>query len=659
MNILYKMLQHNINIAVKGQIVGAGGADDTGLSFTLTSSPSQTWLNSLFDPRDARNFTLQGQDAFALWSNSDGNYYAIMFPSNDGRNGRLMLVININGYMSQDGNVVINTLRKLKDYYNQNLGQLSNDVIKALLIQFDNSLVSDNTISNRVKTSSIKGYRIFSNANDLADMFTYPHQSEYEEYKCVYFVPSEQSQLDANFKKIITPIRVMYQIVEIPDNVDLQPSRHSIQKGSTLTIIYKKAGCKDEKREVKVQGAGSFEPAITYSGNTIRINDAKTLGIKFMRVVYLDFVEEGSNSRVRNVAIINEQNQKQVTDNIFLPEDAKSASFRIEAVGYEKKTVQLGLAEITSGKVRVELKPKISQRDITIIHPDGWQSHIRAKIKEGDPLSNYLDMNMGRLVISRKGYGSSTPPPPYNGGGGRKKESWWKRIPIWLWSVVAMLVSYLVCAWFFNIWPFNGKEEAQAADETKTEQFADTSQTDSVAAANKQADLDYMKSSANDDCWDKAQLKTDDLKNLIDFIANGQVDNAINHNYKDGGKDNVNGYWSGVVKIVYEIKGRVPDDEIADAFRRCKVEYSHEKVSVKKLNDELASLKKRLDSQSSTTSNGQNSQTQQSSQSRQGSNSQNNNRSSTNVNRTHSNNGGSTPATGGQSNNNSRQRGGD
>ena len=109
------MLQHNINIAVKGQIVGTGGADDTGLSFTLTTSPSQNWLNSLFDPRDARNFTPQGQEAFALWSNSNGNYYAIIFPSNDGRNGRLMMVININGYMSQDGNVVINTLRQLKD----------------------------------------------------------------------------------------------------------------------------------------------------------------------------------------------------------------------------------------------------------------------------------------------------------------------------------------------------------------------------------------------------------------------------------------------------------------------------------------------------------------------------------------------------------------
>ena len=577
LNLLNKMLQHNINIAVKGQIVGTGGADDTGLSFILTSSPSQTWLNSLFDPRDARNFTLQGQDAFAFWSNSEGNYYAIMFPSNDGRNGRLMLVININRYMSKDGDVVINTLRKLKDDYIRNLGQPSKDVFKTHLLQFDNSLIKDYTISNRTKLSSIKGYRVFLNDNELAVMFTDPHQNEYVDYKCIYFVPSDLSQLDANFKKIITPIRVMYQIVEIPENVELEPNRRSVQKGDTLTIIYKKEGCKDEKRTVRVQGTSSSEPAISYFGNSIHITDAKTLGIKFMRIIKLDFFEEGTNSRVRNVTIVNERNQKQVSDYILLPESDNRASFGIEATGYEKKQVQLSSTEISSGKAKVELKPKISQRDITIILPDGRKSSIRAKIKEGDPLSSYLEKNWGQLVIDGSTYGD---------GEGEKKQSWRNLIPILLCCIVAMFVLYLVFTWF-NMWPFNGQKEAPSADETKIENLADTTQSHSVDVTNKQDDLAFMKS--NDDCWDKAQLKTDDLKNLIDFIANGQIDNAINHSYKD--EDKVNGHWSHVVKIVNEIRGRVSNDQIADAFRRCKVDYSHDKVSVKKLHNELTILK--------------------------------------------------------------------
>ena len=619
LNLLNKMLQHNINIAVKGQIVGTGGADDTGLSFILTSSPSQTWLNSLFDPRDARNFTLQGQDAFAFWSNSEGNYYAIMFPSNDGRNGRLMLVININRYMSKDGDVVINTLRKLKDDYIKNLGQPSKDVFKALLLQFDNSLIKDYTISNRTKLSSIKGYRVFLNDNELAAMFTDLHQNEYVDYKCIYFVPSDLSQIDANFKKIITPIRVMYQIVEIPENVELEPNRRSVQKGDTLTIIYKKEGCKDEKRTVRVQGTSSSEQAISYFGNSIHITDAKTLGVKFMRIIKLDFFEEGTNSRVRNVTIVNERNQKQVSDYILLPESDNRASFGIEATGYEKKQVQLSSTEISSGKAKVELKPKISQRDITIILPDGRKSSIRAKIKEGDPLSSYLEKNWGQLVISRESFDGS----PYGDGEGEKNQSRRNLIPILLGCIVAMLVLYLVFTWF-NMWPFNGQKEAPSADETKIENLADTTQSHSVDVTNKQDDLDFMKS--NDDCWDKAQLKTDDLKNLIDFIANGQIDNAINHSYKD--EDKVNGYWSGVVKIVNEIRGRVSNDQIADAFRRCKVDYSHDKVSVKKLINELTILKNQLDNQSSPTSNDQPSQTRQSSKTPQGTNSKDDKQSS-------------------------------
>lgn len=608
------MLQHNINIAVKGQIVGTGGADDTGLSFILTSSPSQTWLNSLFDPRDARNFTLQGQDAFAFWSNSEGNYYAIMFPSNDGRNGRLMLVINIKGYMSKDGDEVINTLRSLKDYYIKNLGQLSKDVFKTLLLSFDNSLIKDYTISNRTKLSSIKGYRVFLNDNELAVMFTDPHQNEYVDYKCIYFVPSDLSQIDANFKKIITPIRVMYQIVEIPENVELEPNRRSVQKGDTLTIIYKKEGCKDEKRTVKVQGTSSSEQAISYFGNSIHITDAKTLGVKFMRIIKLDFFEEGTNSRVRNVTIVNERNQKQVSDYILLLESDNRASFGIEATGYEKKQVQLSSTEISSGKAKVELKPKISQRDITIILPDGRKSSIRAKIKEGDPLSSYLEKNWGQLVIDGSTYGD---------GEGEKKQSWRNLIPILLCCIVAMFVLYLVFTWF-NMWPFNGQKEAPSADETKIENLADTTQSHSVDVTNKQDDLDFMKS--NDDCWDKAQLKTDDLKNLIDFIANGQIDNAINHSYKD--EDKVNGYWSSVVKIVNEIRGRVSNDQIADAFRRCKVDYSHDKVSVKKLINELTSLKNQLDNPTPPTSNEQTSKTRQSSKTPQGTNSKDDKQSS-------------------------------
>lgn len=614
LNLLNKMLQHNINIAVKGQIVGTGGADDTGLSFILTSSPSQTWLNSLFDPRDARNFTLQGQDAFAFWSNSEGNYYAIMFPSNDGRNGRLMLVINIKGYMSKDGDEVINTLRSLKDYYIKNLGQLSKDVFKTLLLSFDNSLIKDYTISNRTKLSSIKGYRVFLNDNELAVMFTDPHQNEYVDYKCIYFVPSDLSQIDANFKKIITPIRVMYQIVEIPENVELEPNRRSVQKGDTLTIIYKKEGCKDEKRTVKVQGTSSSEQAISYFGNSIHITDAKTLGVKFMRIIKLDFFEEGTNSRVRNVTIVNERNQKQVSDYILLLESDNRASFGIEATGYEKKQVQLSSTEISSGKAKVELKPKISQRDITIILPDGRKSSIRAKIKEGDPLSSYLEKNWGQLVIDGSTYGD---------GEGEKKQSWRNLIPILLCCIVAMFVLYLVFTWF-NMWPFNGQKEAPSADETKIENLADTTQSHSVDVTNKQDDLDFMKS--NDDCWDKAQLKTDDLKNLIDFIANGQIDNAINHSYKD--EDKVNGYWSSVVKIVNEIRGRVSNDQIADAFRRCKVDYSHDKVSVKKLINELTSLKNQLDNPTPPTSNEQTSKTRQSSKTPQGTNSKDDKQSS-------------------------------
>lgn len=588
------MLQHNINIAIKGQIVGTGGADDTGLVIIYTASPEtdHIWTRSLFDPRDARNFTAQDQDAFAFWNNSDGNFYAIIFPSNDGRNGRLMLVINVKGFMSQEGNKVIDTLRSLKDYYNR--GQLTGEIAPALLISFDNSLIKDNSYDNRLKYPTTKGYRIFLNDENLYEMFTYPHQAEYADYKCVYFVPNEQNQPDPNFRKITGDVKVMYQIVSIPDNVDVEPSRRSVQKGGTLTITYKKDGCQEEKRIITIQGASSFEPAITYSGNSIRINDAKTLGIKFMRKVYIDFVEEGTNSRVRNVTIINERNQKQVTDFILLPESDTRASFKIEASGYEKSQVQLNSTDISSGRTKVELKPKMSQRDITIILPDGNRSRIRAKVKDGDPLASYLDMHMSQLVISRKGYGGVTPPPYGGVSDGEDKQSWWKQIPIWLWCSMGFLTAFLLCClWLFHIWPFNGKDEPAPADEQKIEQV-DTTRNDTLLAENKQADIDYLKK--NDDNWDKSQLKTEEYLQLMDYINQGQFEEAFNHSYKD--ENRANGYWKTSVAIYTEIKGKVDDSKIRGALTRAKVDYN--KISVKKLCNELTVLKNEINQQPST-----------------------------------------------------------
>ena len=295
-----------INIGVYGQVVGVGGADDTALAFSYptpsTAAPSQSWVKSLFDPRDARNFTPKGEDAFAFWANSDGCFYAIIFRSADSRNGRLMLVINVKGGMSNSGAEALRTLRSLKKSYIEcGNGKLSNDVIDAHLAVFRNSLISYNNYAPLAKVPQNKGYRVFSNEDELAEMFTFPHQSESAKYKCVYFVPNEITQFDPNFVKITTPVIVSYHIEKQPVDVSINPSRSVFSKGEILSITYKKNGCEPETKKIRIDGINNN--FITYSGYAIQIKDATSAGIRFKYKVYITFVDEGTHSAISGVKI--------------------------------------------------------------------------------------------------------------------------------------------------------------------------------------------------------------------------------------------------------------------------------------------------------------------------------------------------------------------
>ena len=298
--------KYNINIGVYGQVVGVGGADDTALAFSYptptTAVPSQSWVKSLFDPRDARNFTPKGEDAFAFWANSDGNFYAIIFRSADARNGRLMLVINVKGGMSNSGTVALSTLHSLKKSYIEcGNGKLSNDVIDTRLASFRNSLISYNNYAPLAKVPQNKGYRVFTDEAQLAEMFTFPHQSESAKYKCVYFVPNEITQFDPNFVKITTPVIVSYQIGKLPEGVSINSSKSFFSKGETLSITYKKDGCEPETRVKKIDGISN--DIITYSGYAIQIKDATSAGIRFKYKVEITFVEEGTHIHIPGVKI--------------------------------------------------------------------------------------------------------------------------------------------------------------------------------------------------------------------------------------------------------------------------------------------------------------------------------------------------------------------
>ena len=75
--------------------------------------------------------------------------------------------------------------------------------------------------------------------------------------------------------------------------------------------------------------------------------------------------------------------------------------------------------------------------------------------------------------------------------------------------------------------------------------------------------MDYLK---KNDEWDKSKLKSDEFKELIDYIVNEQIEEAFNHPYSK--KDKINGYWKQCCNIYKEIKDTVDITKLEGAFRR-------------------------------------------------------------------------------------------
>lgn len=546
--------KYNINIGVYGQVVGVGGADDTALAFSYptptTAAPSQSWVKSLFDPRDARNFTPKGEDAFAFWANSDGCFYAIIFRSADSRNGRLMLVINVKGGMSNSGDEALRTLRSLKKSYIEcGNGKLSNNEIDAHLAVFRNSLISYNNYAPLAKVPQNKGYRVFTNEDQLAEMFTFPHQSESAKYKCVYFVPNEITQFDPNFVKITTPVIVSYHIEKQPVDVSINPSRSVFSKGEILSITYKKNGCEPETKKIRIDGINNN--FITYSGYAIQIKDATSAGIRFYRKVDITFVKEGFNTSISSVYIIStNRNVKIKSPSIWVPEGYANIELSASKNGYQNTSFTITKQNLEAKKATIPMKP--------ITKPGG---------------------NGGNG--SNGGYGANG---GNSGNSGNGKNNF--LIGVIGGFVLAVLV-FLAHSWF-------SESESTKSPIQNPPAIANNATADSTLIKNREADLDYLK---ENDKWDKSELKSDDFKVLIDYILNKQVEDAFNHSYSK--EQLINGHWKNSCKIYNDIKNEVDKKELEGAFNRHTSKNGI--IYVEELASELKTLKDRIEAKSNAT----------------------------------------------------------
>ncbi len=588
------MAQSIINIAVYGQVKNAGGADDTRLVLTYpdprAAATGASWLNGLFDPRDARLLT-NDNDVYTVWTGPEGNYYGIIVPANDGRNGRLMLCLHTGHRVSTSGAVVLRTLRALRAQLAQ-----SNNVaaIEPHLNALAATLIPQ--AASTAAGSPVKGIRVYNNEAELEKIFTFPRQAAHDAYRCVYIAPAgaviPQSQ---SFAQITAPVTVTFRIYrQLPAGVTVDKT--AVAAGRTLRLTYSKDGCVPVTKAVTIDGRPT--PEVGYNDYELIINDPATAAVRFQRKVRLHFEDSTGSGMVRDVTIQVANQPGTIAVELTVPDTDRFAPFSFKAIktGYRSQDVTITEADVRAGAKTVRLEPLSNRVKVNIILPNQAVSTVTVDVRDNDPLLSYLQRHGNVLHV-----GGEQATAQHAGSKRKQRRPAWARIiPL---AAIALATLLLVGYGGYSIvsfiggdtpWPFGGEAKSDTLQHAPNvdEEVNPNNQAGDNLDLNKD-DINYLK---NNDLWDKKQLKSDGYKALIDLIAGGLAENAFNHKYNECG--NVNGYWSnpdkgtGCVELYREMQDRVDPQKIQDEMRRCS---KGDVVDIRQLNNSLIALKRQLE----------------------------------------------------------------
>lgn len=610
-----------IKIAISGQI-----DNDTKVAYTFPHkfnsacpTPEDEWLDSVADPRNARDFG--AEEIFALWKNKHGNYYAIIFPSkNDSRNGRMMITIHTEKKVFTNGAVVVDALRKIKSIVDQNGPYLNDDFSKApLLSTLDKTLANDYPVVS-TDASNGKAYRVFNDEAELTRILQYPNQSEYSPYRQVLIVPSScmefASQNTIDYKEIKGEIQVAYNINrQLPEGVCVD--KYKYNPGEIVEVKYEKEGYRTQKKSFRADDTGN--KYADFNGTEITLKSAESVGIEFQREIRFEI-----NPKALSQITIENLNHTITIDPtkstlVTFPADLQEYKVRVSSVGYIPKDVTLTQADFVTGCVSVNLAPQLKKIKI-VIDKDGHNEQGEVHIYYNDklyPILFEIQQNGKKLyttqnAIEKTAYNNNASNSSngnkadnnknYNNSG-KPKESF--KSMLWSWIKLPLIVLCAVCLLYllYTIvpWPdscFETKPTASKVDSDSVScsvsepgQNEDQNSVQNSASKSEKNEevLKYMKKK---DIWERSKMESSQqYVTIIDFISNGQIDEAIGHAYTT--KDLRNGYWDRFVKKVKDLKESEEYDskikkEIQDAMRRS---ATTDKVNLKDLWNGVSKIK--------------------------------------------------------------------
>lgn len=238
-------------------------------------------------------------------------------------------------------------------------------------------------------------YRTYISTSELAGIFSFPAQPDYDSYRCIIVVPASASlRPGTKMPRITSPIRKLYTILA-PADVELL--RDTAYSGERVTITYTRPGFSPRTETITVGNPSAF---IRLEGSTIKVRDARECGVRFTRRVPVEVCSSKGGSVTGYTIAINgrpvntmepyvEFTEKDLTE--YATVEIKAASNGFSPLKIEKSTSEL----LEADNLVLELDPVEQGVTLRLDFGDGRVVEQIISIEKNTP--EYTSLRAGRF----------------------------------------------------------------------------------------------------------------------------------------------------------------------------------------------------------------------------------------------------------------------
>lgn len=247
-------------------------------------SEKTQWVAPIMDPRGIyQSVCTTGSSCYVLMRNNNGMYYSLIERNpEDSRGGLLMLTIFIARGHSGDGSTILDTLKRLrsilianKEYYDSAVEScVENIVDRPGYKVFPEKIISQNNTAGAAQASV--AYRTFNTNDELAELFSFTFQKEYENFDKLVFVNSDDLRDGITLPRITEPIVKHYNIANA---ADAMASSSFVADNELFTIYFTKEDCCRQKVDLRIKDHHIKYYSIV--GNEVKLKSAAEAGVSF------------------------------------------------------------------------------------------------------------------------------------------------------------------------------------------------------------------------------------------------------------------------------------------------------------------------------------------------------------------------------------------